>query len=157
MNMVGRSRNRFRLVTLVTMVATLLAAWLPTGRACACAPATGKVIPNVEAAAVCPCCGTRPAADEAPRACCQAHPAPASQGQDGACGCGSPARPGSPEPTAPPRTGDADESHVLTAALVAPVAGAVLMVAGPTAAETVVRRTDPPPTDLVISLSRITC
>jgi hypothetical protein len=157
--MVGRSRKRYRVVLLATAVATLLAAWLPPGRACACptAPAAAETASNAEPAAVCPCCGTRPSTDEAPRPCCVSHGKAASPGDTKGCECGSPARPGSPEPTAPPRPADSDDSHALTATGIAVAAPLAPVPAGPTAAETVVCRADPPPTDLVISLSRITC
>ena len=157
--MVGRPRKRYRVVLLATAVATLLAAWLPPGRACACptAPPANEAASNAEPAAVCPCCGTRPAADEAPRPCCVSHAKAASPGEPRGRECTSPAHPGSPEPTAPPRTADSDDSHALTATGIAPVPALAPVPAGPTAAETVVQRADPPPTDLVISLSRITC
>lgn len=161
MSMVGRSPHRSRLVTLVTVAATLVAAWLPAARACACGPvarpATEAAAPNLGPAAVCPCCKVRPAADEAPRPCCVAHANSATQGEPNGCECGSPARPGNPDPTAPPRPADSNDSHVLTAALVAPVVGTVPVLAGHLASATVARLAGPPPTDLVISLSRITC
>ena len=154
MSMVGRSRNRSRLVTLVAVAATLLAAWLPAARACACEPVTAAAaIPSAGSVPVCPCCGTRPSADAAPRPCCVSH---AKAAEPRGCECGSPTRPGNPEPTAPPRPAGPDDSHVLTATLGAPVVGLVPVLAGPTAAETVARLADPPPADLVISLSRIT-
>ena len=156
MSMLARPDPGSRLVMLATVAATLLSAWMPPARACACEPAAGTVRPvTPEPAAACPCCGHRPADDALP-ACCQSHEADESADST-ACGCGPLARPGSPEPTAPPRPADSDDSNVSPAADAFPTADHARPPAGPSAAEVAVHLADPPPTDLVISLSRLTC
>jgi hypothetical protein len=159
MGMVGRSAIGSRLVVLVTVAATLLASWVPLARACACtaAPASGAVTAEPGPAAVCPCCGQRPSPDKPARACC---PAPAKADPPGGtkrCGCGPVSRPADPAPTAPPRPADSSDSPVPAVAGIAPAAGIAPMPAGPTTAERAAQAADPPPTDLVTSLSRLTC
>lgn len=155
MSMAGRSRNGFRLVSLVAAAATLLAAWLPPGRACACGPVTPIGTPaTVQAPAPCPCCGPRPAADQARRPCC---PAPAKSGPAASCDCSARSRPANPEPAVPPRPAAGDDHSVLVAVAFAPPVYGIAAPAGPPAAELAVRAADLPPIDLVISLSRFTC
>jgi hypothetical protein len=157
MGMVGRSAIGSRLVVLVTVAATLLASWVPLARACACmaAPVSGTAAGDPEPAAVCQCCGQRAASDQAPRACC-----PLKADHSGGakpCDCGPVSGPADSAPTAPPRPADTDDSLALTVAAIAPVAGIVPVRVGPTAAERAAHLADQPPTDLVTSLSRLTC
>jgi hypothetical protein len=154
MSMAGRSRNGFRLVSLVAAAATLLAAWLPPGQACACGPVTPiNTTVTAAAPAFCPCCGTRPAADQARRPCC---PAPANSAPATGCACSARSRPANPEPAVPPRPTAGDDHPVLFAAVFAPPAHGVAP-AGPPAAELAIHAAGPPPIDLIISLSRLTC
>ena len=156
MSVVGCPTIGPRLVVLVTVAATLLAAWMPLGRTCACGPARGTVRTVVpEPAVACPCCGSRPS-DEAPRACCLSHKADNPSEPKG-CDCGPLSRPDNPEPTAPPRPADSDDHNVPTSAHVLPASANTVPPAGPSVAEVAVHLADPPPTDLVISLSRFTC
>ena len=156
MSMVGRPTIGPRIVILVTVAATLLAAWMPLGRVCACGPAPGTVRTVIaEPAAACPCCGSRPS-DEPPRACCLAHKADQS-GEAQGCDCGPLSRPENPEPTAPPRPADSDDFSAPTTADVLPATADTRPPVGPSAAEVAVHLADPPPTDLTISLSRFTC
>ncbi|HJZ93946.1 MAG TPA: hypothetical protein VKE40_23935 [Gemmataceae bacterium] len=148
-------RTGTAIVTQVTMVATLLASWPAAAGSCACAnPAPAR-------ATFCPCAGTP---DPAAKPCCQKHaatgksccatpPATADCAYD-FCACPPTS---TPEPTAPPRPADEfGGNDVLVALLANPVPVAV-PPAPEAAAGRLVRVTSPPPTDLVISLSRLTC
>lgn len=160
MGMARRPRIGFRLVSLLAAAATLLAAWLPPGRVCACGtmgPSNTTAAAITESAPACPCCGKRP--DEAPRPCCPC-PSPAKPGKPApatGCDCGPVTGPASPEPTAPPRPAGSDDGSVLTAALIAPPASWFAVPVGPLTAELAVHVAGTPPIDLVISLSRFTC
>src|SRR5829696_1021827 len=136
------------LVTWVTAAATLTAAWRTPGPHCACA-APAAVHPT--------CCCSAPKAESccakatAHKSCC--HPAPAPT-QAGRCGCSAPA-PGAP--AVPPRpAGDLDELGPLAvASLDAP--GSALPHAGHPAYGSLAHPAPPPPIDLTVSLSRLTC
>jgi hypothetical protein len=158
MSMARRSHFGFRFISLLAAAATLLAAWLPPGRACAC----GSVSPNnttaaaiTESAPACPCCGKRP--DEAPRPCCPPPTRPGKPAPSTECDCGPLSGPANSEPTAPPRPAGSDDGSVVTAAPFAPPASWIAVPIGPLTAEVAVHVAGPPPIDLVISLSRLTC
>ena len=164
MCMVGRPGIGSRLVLLVTVAATLLAAWMPLARVCACRAAAGPVsvaggavTPDPAPAAPCPCCGKSLSPGEMPRPCCLSHARVDKQGPVSTCGCGAWSPPSNPEPAAPPRPGDSDNNHALSVAAVVPAVVSAPVPVGPAAAELAARLTGPPPTDLVISLSRFTC
>jgi hypothetical protein len=156
MGMAGRSRIGSRLVSLMAAAATLLATWLPLGRACACGPVGPASVTAAPEPAVCPCCGKRPAGDDAPRPCCPSHAKPDQPAPATGCGCGVQGGPVNPEPTAPPRPAESDDGPVLTAALAAPPADLVPVPVG-LSGQVADHLADPPPIDLVISLSRFTC
>jgi hypothetical protein len=157
MSMVGRPTIRQRLIVLATMAATLLSAWQPASRACAC----GTIAESVKLAApepprVCPCCGDVPTVDEPLPPCCQNRKSDQT-GDPKGCSCAPVSPPGNSEPTAPPRPADSDDNIVLTAGDPLLVADDLHPPAGPSTAALVVSSADLPPTDLVISLSRLTC
>jgi hypothetical protein len=162
MGMAGRPGIGSRLVILVAVASTLLATWLPPGRACACAatPAAGTTSvakTGNKPATPCPCCRNRPADDHSNRSCCQTHEPADAELSTGTCGCSSPAQPDSTPPAAPPRPIDSDEAGN-------PIAADTTAAAAPTrppvttpAFEAARGRAGPPPVDLIISLLRITC
>ena len=157
--MAGRPGIGSRLVILVAVAATLLATWLPAGRACACAAtvATGVTETANEPANPCPCCRHRPADENSHQSCCQSHvPADAEFGT-GDCGCTSPAQPDSAPPTAPPRPADTEEAGSPVVADTTAVSASTRPPVTTPAVEAARGRIGPPPVDLIISLLRITC
>ena len=159
MSMAGRPGIGSRLVILVAVAATLLAAWLPPGWACACSPtvAAGVTEPASEPATTCPCCRHLPADDHDRRSCCATHEPAGDEAGPRDCGCGAPARPDSSPPAAPPRPADSDEAGNPTAADVVADAGYGRPPVTTPAVEAARGRAGPPPVDLIISLLRITC
>jgi hypothetical protein len=158
MGMARRSRIGFRLVSLVAAAATLLAAWLPPGRACACgamSPSKTSAAAFTESAPVCPCCGKRP--DEAPRPCCPPPTKPGKPAPTTECDCGPLSEPANSEPATAPRPAGSDDGSVLTAIPFALPASWIALPVGPLTADVAVPVAGPPPIDLVISLSRFTC
>lgn len=154
MSMAGRSRIGSRLVSLVAAAATLLAAWLPPGRACACGTMGGPTRPVAtasKAAPVCPCCGQRLVPGQAAKPCCVGR-----AGEPKGCGCEPVSPPDQPQPATPPPAGS-DDGPVSIAGTITPTWVNASLTAGPTADEFAIQFGDPPPADLVISLSRLTC
>ena len=171
MSMVGRSRTGSHLVMLVTVAATLLAAWMPLERVCACEPFPAsayelKVASDVAASSPCrcECCQSNPVTAGNKRSCClgghaelQANGNPSALPSAGKehCGCGPATEPTDPNPSTPPRPAEQDETQVSADAV--PAYGQIVPDAGPTLALAVTHQSGAPPTDLVISLSRLTC
>jgi hypothetical protein len=160
MGMAGRPGIGSRLVLLVAVASTLLATWLPAVRACPCVAASpASVADRAETAPepprTCPCCGHQPGGDDVPP-CCRDHRAAPEPGTCAPCDCKS-APPQTPEPTAPPRPSDTDEIGGPTATdAVTALEHARPPVTTP-AVEAARGRAGPPPVDLIISLSRLTC
>ena len=86
--------------------------------------------------------------------CCAAHQ-PTTPVERGSCGCNS-SQPGLPEPTAPPRPADVDDTTFLTS-LCNPGLDTLQSLIGSSFVDVLAQLPVPLPTDLVISLSRITC
>ncbi|HKB02706.1 MAG TPA: hypothetical protein VKD90_10830 [Gemmataceae bacterium] len=135
------------LVTCLTMAATLLASWPAAVRACACsAPVPQRTCcPAKEALKA--CCHSKA------KSCCESTPAKPGCSCD-FCGCPPVS---APEPTAPPRPAVEFASTDFVIALLAAPDFTAVPRPGDPAAVRHIHTTSPPPTDLVISLSRLTC
>jgi hypothetical protein len=160
MGMARRLHIGSRVVILVAVASTLLATWLPPARACACESATTAAVHGGTGATAapadsCPCCCNQP--DDAIPPCCRAHHPAATRDGSGSCGCASPAQPDDAPPAAPPRSVDPDEVGSPTAADIGTVPASPRPPAATPAVEAARGRAGPPPVDLIISLSRLTC
>jgi hypothetical protein len=150
-SMVGRSHYLSRIVMLLTVASTLLATWLPPVRVCAYGT---QPDPVAQSPGQCPCCCNSPSSGEGPMPCCLAQQE-ADKSERGTCGCDSNQQ-NTPEPTAPPQPAETDDTRFLTT-LCNPGLDTLQGPIGSSLVDVLAQLPAPPPTDLVISLSRITC
>ena len=151
MCMGGCLRIGFCFVIWLSIGATLLTTWMPPARACAC---TIKPEPVAQVVQPCPCCCSMTHSGEDTMPCCESRQQPA-KGQLGSCGCNSNQQ-NTPDPTAPPAPAETDDARLLTS-LANASPDALQGLIGSFIVDVLAELPVPPPTDLVISLSRITC